>query len=452
MTTMHSSVAVPAEVPRVDEETYWNNVDKYVMRTGVSSFPEVITSARGTYMYTNSGRPILDFTSGQMSAILGHSNPAIVEAVKYYMDTLDHTFTGIIPVPAAELCERLTHTHLPANLTRTILLSTGSETTEMAIRLAKFVTGKFEVVALSRSWHGLTTAAASATYSHAASRSGFGPNVPGNIVIPAPNSYRPDFVDADGELDWEAQLEFSFRMIDLQSVGSLAACIIEPILSAGGMLELPKGYMKALQDKCRERGMLLIVDEAQTGLCRTGDWYGFLYDEGVTPDIVAMSKTLGAGLPLGAVIATEEVEQIAYEHGFHHATTHAFDPMVAGVGLAVLDVLESTDMIAQVRESGALLRKGLDDIHAKHERVGDVRGRGLLQGIELVTDRESKQSDAAFGAAVTQRCLELGLHMNISQARGQEDTFRIAPPLTASLEEIQEGIDILEQSIADCSN
>lgn len=441
----------PVEVPKVDESKYWDNVNKYVLRTGVATFPEVITSASGTYMYTNTGRPILDFTSGQMSAILGHSHPKIVEAVNYYMETLDHTFTGIIPVPAAELCARLTQTPLPPQLNRTILLSTGSETTEMAIRMAKFVTGKFEVVALSRSWHGLTTAAASATYSHVASRGGFGPSMPGNIVIPAPNTYRPDFVDENGELDWRRQLDQAFAMVDVQSVGSLAACIIEPILSAGGMLELPRGYMSALQEKCRERGMLLIVDEAQTGLCRTGDWYGFLYDEGVEPDILAMSKTLGAGLPLGAVIATEEVEQKAYELGFHHATTHAFDPLVAGVGLAVLDVLESEDMLTKVQERGALLQAGLRSIYDKHSRVGDVRGRGLLQGMELVTDRESKQSDPSFGGAVTKRCLELGLHMNISQARGQEDTFRIAPPLTATAEEIQEGVDILDQAIADCS-
>src|SRR6185295_16162749 len=150
--------------------------------------------------------------------------------------------------------------------------------------------------------------------------------------------YRPDFTDANGELDWRRQLDYSFDLFDAQSVGSLAANNVEPILSSGGVLDLPPGYLGALRDKCHERGGLLILDEAQTGLCRTGDWYAFQRD-GVVPDILTLSKTLGAGLPLSAVITSDAIEQRCHERGYFFVTTHVSDPLPASVGLAVLEVL-----------------------------------------------------------------------------------------------------------------
>lgn len=173
--------------------------------------------------------------------------------------------------------------------------------------------GGWEVVSFSRSYHGVTQGSLSATY--AAGRKGYGPTMPGNFSLPTPNTYRPDITRDDGTLDWERQLDLGFAAIDAASTGSLAACIVEPIISAGGLLVPPPGYLRALQAKCRERGMLLILDEAQTGLCRTGDWYAF-ENEGIVPDILTLSKTLGAGLPLAAVVTSSEIEQTAYERGY----------------------------------------------------------------------------------------------------------------------------------------
>jgi 2,2-dialkylglycine decarboxylase (pyruvate) len=314
--------------------------------------------------------------------------------------------------------------------------------------MAKLVTGKHEIVSFARSWHGMTQAAASATYS--AGRKGYGPAGAGNFAIPTPNSYRPDFVSPDGGLDWQRQLEFGFDLIDAQSVGSLAACIVEPILSSAGIIEPPPGYLAALQQKCRERGMLLILDEAQTGLCRTGSWYAFERD-GVVPDILTLSKTLGAGLPLAAVITSGEIEQEAHERGFLFFTTHVSDPLVAAVGNTVLDVAHREGLDERATELGAHVRRGLDAIGARHDVVGDIRGRGLLVGLELVLDRDTKESSPELCAQVTERCLELGLHMNIVQVPGMGGTFRIAPPLTATIDELDLGLTILDQAIGEVS-
>ncbi|UOZ09286.1 aspartate aminotransferase family protein [Amycolatopsis sp. WQ 127309] len=426
-------------------DAFWADADKHLVRYGGAFTHEIIDRAEGSFVFTEDGRRILDFTSGQMSAILGHSHPEIVDTVRRQVGKLDHLFSGMLSRPVVDLARRLAET-LPAPLEKALLLTTGAESNEAAIRLAKLVTGKHEIVSFARSWHGMTQAAASATYS--AGRKGYGPAAPGNFAIPAPNRYRPDFTGADGELDWRRQLDFGFEMIDAQSVGSLAACLVEPILSSGGIIEPPPGYFAALREKCRERGMLLIVDEAQTGLCRTGDWYAFERD-GVVPDILTLSKTLGAGLPLAAVLTSAEIEQEAHDRGFLFFTTHVADPLPAAVGNTVLDVLTRDRLDERALQLGGLLRHGLERIAHRHEVVGDIRGRGLLAGLELVVDRETKRSSDELGARVTSRCLELGLHMNIVQLPGMGGVFRIAPPLTASEEEISLGLAILDEAIGD---
>ncbi|GGS24282.1 aspartate aminotransferase family protein [Streptomyces aureoverticillatus] len=424
---------------------FWADADRHLVRYGGDFTREIIERAAGSFVFTADGRKILDFTSGQMSAILGHSHPEIVATVQRQVATLDHLYSGMLSGPVVDLARRLAGT-LPGPLEKALLLTTGAESNEAAIRMAKLVTGKHEIVSFARSWHGMTQAAASATYS--AGRKGYGPGAPGNFAIPVPNAYRPDFTTAEGTLDWRRQLDFAFDLIDAQSTGSLAACLVEPILSSGGIIEPPAGYFAALRAKCRERGMLLILDEAQTGLCRTGTWYAFERD-GVVPDILTLSKTLGAGLPLAAVITTAEIEQEAYERGFLFFTTHVADPLVAAVGNTVLDVLTDDKLDERARSLGAFLRDGLEDIASRHEVVGDIRGRGLLAGLELVVDRETKRSSDELGARVTRRCLQLGLHMNIVQLPGMGGVFRIAPPLTATEDELALGLSILDEAIGD---
>jgi len=332
----------------------------------------------------------------------------------------------------------------PPGLDRTLLLSTGGESNEAAIKMAKLYTGGHEIVGFAQSWHGMTGGASAATYS--AGRRGYGPAAVGSLAIPAPNAYRPAF-ERGGVADWRGELDYGFDLIDRQSSGNLAAFIAEPILSSGGLLELPEGYLVALKQKCEERGMLLILDEAQTGMGRTGHLFAFQRD-GVSPDILTLSKTLGAGLPLSAVMCSAEVEERCHERGFLFYTTHVSDPLPAAVGLKVLEVVQRDGLAARARVMGARLESGLRALQARFECIGDVRGRGLLRGVEIVADRATKAPASELGAAITRACMSLGLSMNIVQLPGMGGVFRIAPPLTVSEGEIDLGVELLGHAIA----
>jgi 2,2-dialkylglycine decarboxylase (pyruvate) len=226
----------------------------------------------------------------------------------------------------------------------------------------------------------------------------------------------------------------------------LAAFIAEPILSTGGVLELPLGYLAALKRKCEERGMLLILDEAQTGMGRTGHLFAFERD-GVVPDILTLSKTLGAGLPLSAVICSAAVEERCHERGFLFYTTHVSDPLPAAVGLKVLEVVRRDGLAERARVAGARLERGLRALQERFECLGDVRGRGLLLGVEIVSDRVARTPAPELGDAITVACMELGLSMNIVQLPGMGGVFRIAPPLTITDAEIDLGLDLLTRAL-----
>jgi 2,2-dialkylglycine decarboxylase (pyruvate) len=427
----------------VGADSFWDDVDRYVVRYGAAFTPRVIDRAAGSYVYDEDGAAILDFTSGQMSAVLGHAHPDIVRAVSNSVATLDHLFSGMLSRPVVDLAKRLAAT-LPDGLDKTLLLTTGAEANEAAVKMAKLSTGKYEIVSFDRSWHGMTSGAAAATFS--AGRRGYGPAVPGNLTLPTPNGYRSPFRRTDGSYDWEAELAYGFALVDQQSTGSLAACLVEPILSSGGIIDPPPGYFTRLKEMCAERGMLLILDEAQTGLGRTGQMYAFERD-GAAPDILTLSKTLGAGLPVAAVVTGAEIERVCRDRGFLFFTTHVSDPLAATVALTVLDVIERDQLVQRTAELGERLTARLLGLRDAHEVVGDVRGRGLLQGIELVTDKESRTPADTLGQQVTAACLERGLHVNIVQLPGMGGIFRIAPPLTTSDDELHAGLDILEASI-----
>ncbi len=417
-------------------------VDRHALRYGGEFLPTLAIRAEGSFVYDETGRAILDFTSGQMSGILGHSHADVVATIREASGELIHLFSGLLSPPVAELCEALAAL-LPPQLSRVMLLSTGAESNEAALRLAKLYSQGFEVVGLDSSWHGMTGGAVASTY--ASGRKGYGPPMPGVFALPTPNPYRrPAWAGEGFELE---MLDLAFETVDRQSVGAYAAVILEPILSAGGVIELPEGYLAKLKRKCQERGMLMILDEAQTGLGRTGEMFAFERD-GVVPDILTLSKTLGAGLPLSATITSDEIEATCHERGFLFYTTHVSDPLPAAVGLTVLKVIARERLVDRAREMGGRLKAGLQDLRQRFECVGDVRGRGLMLGLELVADRHSKRAVPEFGALVARHCFERGLCMNIVGLRGMGGVFRIAPPLTISGDEIDLGLAILEDAMA----
>lgn len=267
---------------------------KHLLHYGCEFANFVPVRASGCWLYDASGARMLDFTSGQMSSILGHSHPEVLATIREAAGRLDHLFSAMISEPVVGLAEKLAEQ--APQLPKSMFLSTGGEANEAAIKLAKTVTGKWEIVTFTKSYHGVTAGSAAATFK--IGRTGVGPLAPGYYAIPAPNAYKPRFPG----VDWRRELDDAFEQVDAQCTGNLAAFIGEPILSSGGVIDLPPGYLAALKAHCERRSMLLILDEAQTGLGRTGTMFAHQRDE-VVPDIMTLSKTLGAGMALSAVMA-----------------------------------------------------------------------------------------------------------------------------------------------------
>ena len=418
----------------------------FLVRYGGDVFPNLFTSAKGTIVKDSNGREYLDFTSGQMCATIGHNHPAIVEAVHRAGEKAFHMFSGMIPEVVAELGQVLARDWLPGNIKKTIFVNTGSEATEVALRMAKMYTGGYEILALGGSWHGITGGAS--TVSLASDRKGYGVPAPGVYVIPEPNAYRPYIPAATPEASALANLDIALKMFDMQSSGRGAAIIVEPIISAGGVLVPPRSFMQALRKAADDRGMLLIFDEAQTAFGRIGTRTGSEFFD-VVPDIMTMSKTLGGGLPLAAVATTAAIEEVLYDRHFTFYTSHVSDPLTAEAGLAVLKVLTEEKLVARANVMGKYLRERFEEMQSRYEVIGDVRGAGLLLGVELVTDRESRKPAHDLGALTTTKCFENGLSMNIRRRPERGSVWRIAPPLTVSYDEIDRAVAILDKSLRD---
>jgi 2,2-dialkylglycine decarboxylase (pyruvate) len=424
------------------DDSWREEAEKTLIRYCGEFSPFLISRSLGSYIFTTEGKAILDFTSGQMCSLLGHNHPAIVQAIKKSCDDSLHLLSTMLSPPVVQFCQELIAI-LPEGLDKAMLINTGSESNEVAIRMAKLTTGGFEVVGFTGSWHGMTAGSQSHTYSH--TRKGYGPVMPGSLAVPAPYAYRCPIRHCEGICD-NTCLEVGMDLVDKQSVGSYAAFIAEPILSAAGIIELPGDYLKRLKELCSERGLLLILDEAQTGLGRTGRNFAFERD-GILPDFLTLSKTLGGGMPLAATITSKEIEEDCYQKGFINVTSHMSDPMPAEIGLAMLHTLINEELVSQAEEKGRYLKRLLLDLQAKYECIGDIRGRGLLLGIEIVKDRVRKTPDPELGHRISEQCLRLGLSMNIVRVKGMGGVFRIAPPLTVSYRELDLGVSILDEAM-----
>jgi 2,2-dialkylglycine decarboxylase (pyruvate) len=413
-----------------------------LIRYGGDTYPEIVERAQGCYVWDAKGRKILDFTSGQMCATVGHSHPNIVAAIRKSCDSALHLFSGMIPRSVVQLADALAKI-VPRPLRRSLMLNTGSEANDAAIKMAKLTTGGFEVVGLGGSWHGVTGNAGSVSF--ASDRKGYGPGMPGAFVIPEPNAYRCPVKHCRDTCD-RTCMQIGFEMFDMQSAGAPAAVIAEPVISAGGVIVPPAGYFDALQAEAHKRGMLLIFDEAQTAFGRLGHWFA-ASQLGVTPDIMTVSKTLGGGMPLAGVITTDAIEETCHSRGFAFYTSHVSDPLPSTIGLAVLQTLEDEHLLQRSQEMGEYLAERLRELQSLHAEIGDVRGMGLLRGIELVQDRETRVPHHALGALTTQRCLELGLSMNIRRRPERGSVWRIAPPLTVLREDIDLAMTIFDQAL-----
>ena len=339
--------------------------------------PVVWDHAERVWVKDVDGHEYIDFTSGVLVTNLGHSHPAHVQAIKEQSERLMNCYS--FPTPERiNLSKRLLET-LPSNLDRVFLLTTGSETTEAALRVARRYTGKFEVLSFYGAFHGRTYGALSVAGSRGTRRQ-FGPPVPGSIMAPYAYCYRCvyDKKYPDCHFFCIAALD---RILASSSSGELGSLIVEPYQGAAGFIFPPEGWMKALESWCAERGVLLILDEVQSSFGRTGKMYALEW-EGVQPQLLCLGKGFGSGMPSSALVGEAKVFEIM--HPGELSSTWGGNPLASAASLAVLDVLAEERLPENANRVGAGLKKRLLALKNKYPALGDVRGRGLVLGLEIV--------------------------------------------------------------------
>src|SRR6266567_2642838 len=387
----------------------------FLIRYAHDFAPFIVARASGSWIETTAGQRILDFTSGQICSTIGHNHPQLVAAVQRSLEEVIHLNSWMLSEPVLALAERLVRL-VGSPLDKVILVNTGGEANEVA------------------------------SLNLAGGHAGYGPIMPGTFTLPAPYAYRCPIRHCSGVCDCSC-LEAGFDVIDQQSVRSLCAVIAEPVLSAGGVIVPPPDYFQRLRALCDDREMLLILDEAQTGFGRLGTMFGFEW-YGIEPDILTVSKTLGGGIPIAATLTTSAIEAACYNKGFMHVTSHVSDPLPAVAGLAVIEVIEEERLVEQAKQRGEYLLARLQDLQERHEQIGDVRGKGLLVGIELVEDRVKKTPADTLAMAVSDECMRCGLSMNIVRSvGGMLNCFRMAPPLSVTEQEIDIAIEIIDAAL-----
>jgi len=403
----------------------------------------ILVWGRGSIVKDVNGKEYLDFNSGQMCAALGHNHPRIVEALKESGESLIHSHMSILNDREVILAARLAEI-APSGLTRSLFLTSGSDSNEAAIAIAKRYTGGYEIASPAVSFHGQSEAARAVTFT--GWRQGYGPYSPGNYPMIAPYRYRCRFCQTKSDCDYTC-LNTSFELLDAQADGQMAGVITEPLFSAGGVIDLPEGWLKELKDLCRNRGMLLILDEAQTGLAKLGSMWAS-DQEGVVPDICTISKHFGGGVAVSAVMTTDEIESKVSNTDFVVAHSHSNDPLTSNAAIASIDIILEQNLVNVAKEIGEYWRGHLDVLRNNHTIIGDIRGRGLLQGIELVKDRVTKEPAYTEGREIGRRCLENGL---IFSLRRGGSVIRFVPPFTTTPDQMDLAAAILDQALKEAT-
>jgi 2,2-dialkylglycine decarboxylase (pyruvate) len=406
----------------------------------------IIERAEGIEVIDTTGKRYLDFGSGQMAAALGHNHPRYVEAVKRSLETISHSSKTFLNVDRIELHRRLGEILTPP-LQKTLFLVSGSDAIEAAIDLARKATGGVDVLALDMALHGSTSfVTRSLTFGWGRSKHGLA--APGTSAILTPYAYRSPL--AGGNDFVEKCLQTSFEIADANFTAKPAAVILEPVLSAGGIIVPPPGYVKALAKMAHERGMLLIMDESQTGLGKTGKMWGHLHED-VVPDIMTVSKHFGAGLPVSAVCTTAAIADQAVGNGYFATRSHACDPIVCAAGVASIDIVQEEKLVERAAAIGRRMQAQLEAMANDVEAIGDIRGRGVLYGVELVQDRGSRVPADALARAVVAQCQTEGLLVQARGSHGRMNVIRLVPPMVSTDAQIDQGLSILGQVLRSAS-
>lgn len=412
---------------------------------GIENRP-VIERAQGINVFDTTGKRYLDFGSGQMAAALGHNHPLYVEAVKKNLETISHSTKTFLNVDRLELHRRLGQILTPP-LQKSLFLVSGSDAIEAAIDMARKVTGGIDILGLHMALHGSTSfITRSVTFGWGRGKHGLAAHGTSSLLTPYPyrcsvaNSENCSCAKEDGAYQC---LKASFELAMANFVGKPAGVILEPVLSAGGIIVPPPGYVKALKELAHQYGMLLIMDESQTGLGKTGYMWGHEHHETV-PDIMTVSKHFGAGLPISAVCTTADIADRAAANGYVATRSHACDPITCAAGVASIDIIQQDKLVERARHIGVLMKKHLDDLYQNNDLIGEHRGLGVLHGVELVTDRKTKEPANAIADQVVRSCQDQGLLVQARGSHGRKNIIRLVPPMVCTDDEIHEGMGILK--------
>lgn len=405
--------------------------------------PIMLVEGSMQYVWDETGKRYLDGLGGIVTISAGHCHPHIVKAANEQNETLQHSTTIYLQPKIAEYAEKLA-SKFPGKLKVCYFVNSGSEANDLALLMARLYTGNYDVIALRNAYHGGNAAGMAVT-----AHSSWKFNVPHSFGVhhaQAPYCYRGNY----GYDDPEAGRKYADdvkSIIDYATSGKVAAFIAESIQGVGGFVVFPDGYLKHTYEHIRAAGGVCIADEVQTGFGRTGTHYWGFETQGVIPDIVTMAKSIGNGAPLAAVVTTPEIASVLAQK--IHFNTFGGNPVVSAIGKAVLEVIEKENLQQNCLNLGRYILAGLEKLKQKHAIIGDVRGKGLMLGIELVKDRATKEPAREACAAVLEKSRDLGLLLGKGGLWGQ--TIRFSPPMCITKADAEFLLEALDAALADAA-
>ena len=400
--------------------------------------PVLVSRGEGVYLFDDDGRRYLDFTAGIGVTSTGHCHPAVVAAVQEQAARLIHgQYTTVLSRPLRELTERLGDV-LPARLDSLFFVNSGSEAVEAAVRLARHATGRPGVVVFHGSFHGRTFGAAAMTTSGTKFRAGIGPLPAGVAVSPFPFAYRYGW-DADRATDFALQ-ELDYVLATTSPTIDTAAFVVEPVLGEGGYVPATPRFLQGLRERADRHGVLLVIDEVQTGFGRTGRFWGHEHF-GVEPDVLVTAKGLASGLPLSAIAAPRELMARAWPGS--QGGTYGRNPVSCAAALATLRVIAEEGLVERAARMGARLDDGLRRVAAAHKQIGDVRGLGLMLGSEFTAPDGSPGT--ATAARAQRAAADAGLLLLTCGAHN--NVVRMIPALVVDEAQVDEAVDLWAQAV-----
>ncbi|MEW6650720.1 MAG: acetyl ornithine aminotransferase family protein, partial [Chloroflexota bacterium] len=395
---------------------------------------------RGVEVWDVDGNRFLDFSAGIAVASTGHSHPQVVKAIQEQAEKFIHISSDFYHQKWIELAERMDQIAPFAEDAISFMANSGAESIESAIKLARFFTRRTEFIGFLGGFHGRTMGAVTFTASKASYHRGFFPLLSGVVHAPFPNPYRPVLASNPGEDYGETVVRYIEDEIfgRIVPADAVAGILVEPIQGEGGYIIPPAGFFPALRRLCDRHGILLIADEVQSGVGRTGKWWG-IENFGVEPDIFCVAKGIASGMPLGMMIARKSI--VTWPKG-SHGNTYGGNPLSCSAALATLDLIENGMMQNAVEVGGFALQK-LRRMQENHPSIGEVRGIGLMIGIEFVCDRQTR----GHADNLRDRIVDIAFEKGLLTLGAGRNVIRISPPLNISLAEMEEGLEILDQAI-----